>query len=168
MTCARAVAVLDPMPGVNQRGAELWVAESGINMARVGTASRVAAWSGVAPGKEESAGQQRSGKTRNGSRVLRAALTPLAHAAARTKGTSLSALYQRLARQRGKKRAIVAVAQALVGSACHLLSRNEPYQEWGADYFDHRPRHQLVDRLARRLEPLGYQGPLEPRPTTAS
>jgi transposase len=168
MTFARAVAVLDPMPGVNQRGAELWVAESGINMARVGTASRLAAWSGVAPGKEESAGQQRSGKTRKGSRVLRAALTPLAHAAARTKGTYLSALYQRLARRRGKRRAIVAVAHALVVSACHLLSRNEPYQEWGADYFDQRQRHQLVDRLARRLEHLGYQGPLEPRPTTAS
>jgi len=34
MTFARAVAGLDTMPGVNQRGAELWVAESGIDMAR--------------------------------------------------------------------------------------------------------------------------------------
>jgi transposase len=168
MTFARAVAVLDTMPGVNQRGAELWVAEIGINMARFGTASRLAAWSGVAPGNEESAGQQRSGKTRKGSRVLRAALTQLAHAAARTKGTYLSALYQRLARRRGRKRAIVAVAHAMVVSAFHMLSRNEPYQELGADYFDQRQRHQLVDRLARRLEHLGYQVQLEPLPTTAS
>jgi hypothetical protein len=137
-------------------------------MARFGTASRLAAWSGVAPGNEESAGQQRSGKTRKGSRVLRAALTQLAHAAARTKGAYLSALYQRLARRRGKKRAIVAVAHAMVVSAFHMLSRNEPYQELGADYFEQRQRHQLVDRLARRLEHLGYQVQLEPRPTTAS
>ncbi len=168
MTLARAVAVLDTLPGVNQRGAELWVAEIGIHMARFGTASRLAAWSGVAPGHEERAGQQRSGKTRNGSRVLRAALTQLAHAAARTKGTSLSALYQRLARRRGKTRAIVAVAHAMVVSACHRLSRHAPDQEVGADDFDQRQRPQWVDRLARRLEPLGYQGPLEPRPTTAS
>jgi transposase len=168
MTFARAVAVLDTMPGGNQRGAERWVAEIGINMARFGTASRLAAWSGVAPGHEESAGQQRSGKTRNGSRVSRAALTQLAHAAARAKGTYLSALYQRLARRRGKKRAIVAVAHAMVVSACHMLSRNAPDQELGADYFDQRQRHQLVDRLARRLEHLGYQVQLEPRPTTAS
>jgi transposase len=168
MTFARAVAVLDTMPGGNQRGAERWVAEIGINMARFGTASRLAAWSGVAPGHEESAGQQRSGKTRNGSRVSRAALTQLAHAAARAKGTYLSALYQRLARRRGKKRAIVAVAHAMVVSACHMLSRNAPDQELGADYFDQRQRHQLVDRLARRLEHLGYQVQLEPRPPTAS
>ena len=99
---------------------------------------------------------------------MRAALTQLAHAAARTKGTYLSALYQRLARRRGKKRAIVAVAHAMVVSAFHMLSRNEPYQELGADYFEQRQRHQLVDRWARRLEHLGYQVQLEPRPTTAS
>jgi transposase len=126
MTFARAVAVLDTIPGVKQRGAELWVAEIGITMARFGTASRLAAWSGVAPGNEESAGQRRSGKTRKGSRVLRAALTQLAHAAARAKGTYLSALSQPLARRRGKKRAIVAVAHAMVVSAFHRLSRNEP------------------------------------------
>jgi transposase len=168
MTFARAVAVLDTMPGVNQRGAELWVAEMGIEMARFGTASRLAAWSGVAPGNEESAGKQRSGKTRKGNRVLRAALTQLAHAAARTKGTYLCALYQRLAKRRGKKRAIIAVAHAMVVSAFHMLSRNESYRELGADYFDQQQRHQLVDRLARRLEYLGYQVQLEPRPTTAS
>jgi transposase len=155
MTFARAVAVLDTMPGVNQRGAELWVAEIEIDMARFGTASRLAAWSGVAPGNEESAGKQRSGKGRKGSRVLRAALTQLAHAAACTKGTYLSALYQRLAQRQVKKRAIVAVAHAMAVSAFHMLSRNEPYQELGADYFDQRQRHQLVDRLARRLEHLG-------------
>jgi transposase len=168
MTVARAVAVVDTMPGVNQRGAALWVAEIGSDMARVGTASRLAARSGVAPGHEESAGPQRSGKTRKGSGVLRAALTQLAPAAARPKGTSRSALYQRLARRRGKQRAIVAAAHAMVVSAFHRLSRNEPYQELGADDFEPRHRHQLVDRLARRLEPLGDQVQLEPRPTTAS
>ena len=71
MTFARAVTVLDTIPGVNQRGGELLVAEWGIDMARFGTAARLAAWSGVAPGNDESAGKQRSGKTRKGNRALR-------------------------------------------------------------------------------------------------
>ena len=58
--------MLDTIPGVNQRGGELLVAEWGIDMERFGTADRLAAWSGVAPGHDESAGKQRSGKTRNG------------------------------------------------------------------------------------------------------
>jgi transposase len=126
LTSARAVTVLDTIPGVDQRGGELWVAAWGIDRARCGTAARLAAWSGVAPGNDESAGQQRSGKTRKGYRALRTGLTPLAHAAALTRGTYVSALSQRLAARRGKKRAIMAVAHSIVVSAFPMLSRHEP------------------------------------------
>jgi transposase len=120
-----AVSVLDTIPGIDQRGAELLVAEWGTDMARFGTAARLAAWTGVAPGNDESAGKRRSGKTRQGHRALRTGLTHMAHAAARTKGTYLSALYQRLAARRGKKRAIMAVAHSMVVSAFPMLSRHE-------------------------------------------
>jgi transposase len=73
-------------------------------------------------------------------------LTLLAHVAARTKGISRSALYQQLAARRGKKRVIMAVAHSIVVSTFHMLSRNEPYQESGADYFDQQRREHLVDR----------------------
>jgi transposase len=162
MTFARAVTLLDTIPGVNQRGGELLVAEWGLDMARFGTAARLAAWSGVAPGNDESAGKQRSGKTRQGNQALRTGLTQLAHAAARTKGTYLSALYQRLATRRGKKRAIIAVAHSIVVSAFHMLIRGEPYRELGAHYFDERRQTHLVDQLTRRIERLGYRVTLEP------
>jgi transposase len=137
------------------------VAEWGINMNRFGTAARLAAWTGVAPGDDESAGKRRSGKTCKGNRALRTGLTQLAHAAAHTKGTYLSPLSHRLAARRGKKRAIMAVAHSIVVSAFHRLSRHEPYPELGANYFDlHRGAH-LVDRLTRRLERLGYRVSLE-------
>jgi transposase len=87
LTFSRAVTLLDTIPGVDQRGAELLVAEWGIAMGRFGTADRLAVWSGGAPGNDERAGKKRSGKTRKGSRALRTGLTQLAHAAARTKGT---------------------------------------------------------------------------------
>jgi len=107
LTCTRAVELLDTIPGIDQRGAEVSVAEIGIDRSRFETAPRLAAWAGVAPGNDESAGKQRSGKTRKGNRPLRAILTQLAHAAVHTKDTYLSALYQRLAARRGKKRAII-------------------------------------------------------------
>jgi transposase len=53
LTYARAVTVLDTSPGVDQRGGELLVGEWGIDMARFGTAARLEAWSGVAPGHDE-------------------------------------------------------------------------------------------------------------------
>jgi transposase len=129
MTFLRAITLLDSIPGVNQQGAELLVAEWGIDMERFGTAPRLAAWSGISPGNHESAGIQRSGKTRKGNRALRTGLVQMAQAAAHTKDTYLSALYHRLAARRGKKRAIVAVAHSIVRGAFHMLSRNEPYHE---------------------------------------
>ena len=116
----------------------------------------------------ESAGKQRSGKTRKGNQVLRAGLTQLAHGAVRTKGTYVSALYRRLAARRGKRRAILAVAHSIMVSVFHMLSRNEPYRELGATYFDERRRHYTVDRLTSRIEHLGYRVHLEPLPTAAA
>src|SRR5215471_11672504 len=82
--------------------------------------------------------------------------------AVRTKGTYVSALYRRLAARRGKRRAILAVAHSIMGSVFHMLSRNEPYRELGASYFDERRRHYTVDRLLSRIEHLGYRVHLEP------
>src|SRR5215467_8977466 len=162
LTFTRAVELLDTMPGIDQRGAEVSVAEIGIDMSRFETAPRLAAWAGVAPGNDARAGKQRSGKTRKGNRPLRTILTQLAHAAVRTKDTSLSAFYQRLAVRRGKKRAIIAVAHSIMCRVFHMLSRHEGYRELGANYFDERRRQFTVDRLTRRIERLGYRVHLEP------
>jgi transposase len=162
MTFARAVTLLDTMPGVNQRGGELLVAKWGIDMGRFGTAARLAVWSGVAPANDESAGKQRSGKTSQGNQALHTGLTQLAHAAGRTNGTYLSAFYHRLAARRGKKRAIIAVAHSILVSAFHRHIRDEPYRELGAHDFDVRRQAHLADQLTRRIERLGYRVTLEP------
>jgi transposase len=117
---------------------------------------------GVAPGNDTSAGKQRSGKTRKGNRPLRTALVQLAHAAAHTKRTYLSALYQRLVARRGRKRAIMAVAHSILVSAFHMVTHHQPYQESGANYFDELRRQHVVDPLTRRIERLGYRVSLEP------
>ncbi len=135
--------------------AELLVAEVGVDMTRFPTPGHLAAWAGVAPGNNESAGRQRSGRTRKGNAWLKTALVQAAHGAARMKGTALAAQYKRVAARRGAKRAIMAVAHRLLIIAYHVIARREPYHELGADYLErHRPAA-IVDRLVQRLRQLG-------------
>src|SRR6266542_4432718 len=93
--------MLRSIPGVQQRTAELMIAEIGVDMGRFGSSARLASWAGMCPGNNESGGKHRSGKTRKGSKWLRSALTESARAAARSKGTYLSAQYYRLKGRRG-------------------------------------------------------------------
>lgn len=108
-------------------------------------------------GNDESIGKQHSGKTHKGNRPLRAILTPLAYNAVQTKGTYLSALYQRLATRRGKKRASIAVVHSITKRAFYMLFRRKPYRGSRASSFDKQQRHFTVDRLTRRIEHLGYR-----------
>jgi transposase len=167
LTWVEAVDLLDTIPGIDRRLAEVLVAEMGIDMSRFPSEHHLASWSGVAPGNNESAGKRRSGKTPPGNPALRKALVQAAHAAKRKKGCYLGAQYHRLAARRGKKRAIVAVAHSILVIAYHILSRQEPYRELGSNHFDERKRESVVNRLVRRLEKLGYQVALEMQPSSA-
>jgi transposase len=151
-----AVELLDTIPGVARRIAEVIVSEIGSDMSRFPTANHLAAWAGVAPGNNESAGKRYSGTTRHGDRALTVALVQAAHAAAHTRNTYLSAQYHRLAGRRGKKRAIVAVAHSILVISYHIIQRKEPYQDLGGDYFDKQRPEATAKRLLKRLQHLGY------------
>jgi transposase len=151
-----AVDLLDTIPGVAQRIAEVIVSEIGSDMSRFPTANHLAAWAGVAPGNNESAGKRYSGTTRHGDRALTVALVQAAHAAARSRNTYLSAQYHRLAGRRGKKRAIVAVAHSILVISYHIIQRKEPYRDLGGDYFDKQRPEATAKRLLKRLQHLGY------------
>jgi transposase len=156
-----AVVLLDGIPGIARTGAHAILAEIGTDMSRFPTAAHLCAWAGVAPGNNESAGKQRSGKTRKGNPALRRALVEAARAGVRSKGSYLQAQYHRLKARCGSNRAIVAVAHSILQSIYYLLVRNEPYKDLGADYFDRlRPAH-TTKRLVGRLEKLGYKVTLE-------
>lgn len=151
-----AVELLDTIPGVARRIAEVIVSEIGSDMSRFPTANHLAAWAGVAPGNNESAGKRYSGTTRHGDRALTVALVQAAHAAAHSRNTYLSAQYHRLAGRRGKKRAIVAVAHSILVISYHIIQRKEPYQDLGGDYFDKQRPEATAKRLLKRLQHLGY------------
>jgi transposase len=151
-----AVELLDTIPGVARRAAEVIVSEIGSDMGRFPTANHLAAWAGVAPGNNESAGKRYSGATRHGNQALTVALVQAAHAAAHSRNTYLSAQYHRLAGRRGKKRAIVAVAHSILVISYHIIQHKEPYRDLGGDYFDKQRPEATARRLLRHLHHLGY------------
>ena len=151
-----AVELLDTIPGVARRTAEVIVSEIGSDMSRFPSAHHLASWAGLAPGNNESAGKRYSGKTRKGNKALNTILIQAAHAASHTSNTYLSAQYHRLAGRRGKKRAIIAVAHSILVIAYHLIQRKVPYHELGSDYFDNQRPEATAKRLLKRLQRLGY------------
>lgn len=155
---------LDAVVGIDRLTAEVMIAETGGDMTRFPTPEQLCAWAGLAPGNCESAGKRRPVHTLRGSRSLRKALIEAAWAAARTKHSYFNALYHRIARRRGKHRAIVAVAHSLLYVCWHLM--NDPelhYKDLGADWFQrHQDPQRQADRLVRQLAKLGFRATLEP------
>jgi len=152
---------LDEIPGINQVTAQIIIAEIGTDMSRFPTANHLTSWAGLAPGKNESAGRNRSSRTLKANRYLRPALVQAAHAVSRT-NTYLGEKFRRLARRRGKKRAAVAVARTILVIVYHLMRDGTRFIERGADFFDQLKPQSTQQWLTRRLERLGYKVTLEP------
>jgi transposase len=153
---------LTTIPGVDRKVAQVIIAEIGIDMSRFPTAGHLASWAGLAPGKNESAGKNRSSRTLKANRYLRPALVQAAHAAGRSKDNFLAAKYRSLAARRGKPRAAVAVAHKILKIAYHIIRNGKVYEEQGANFLDERHRTAVIRRSVKRLENLGFTVVLEP------
>ena len=75
---SRELELLDTIPGVDQRAAEMLLAEIGPDMSRFPTEHHLASWGGMCPGQRESGGKKHSAATRKGSKWLRGTLTECA------------------------------------------------------------------------------------------
>jgi transposase len=157
-----AIDLLDSVPGISRRAAEILIAEIGTDLSRFPSAKHLASWVGMCPGNKESGGKRLSGKTRKGNVWLRQVLIEIAHVASKTKDPYLAAQYRRIAARRGKKRALIALGHTILVMIYHILTRREPYRELGVAYFDERDRQRVEQRLVRRLERLGYTVNLQP------
>ena len=161
---AAAAARLDEIPGIGPVAAAIIIAEVGTDMSRFPTPGHLASWAKFAPGVSESAGKKKGkNATGHGNPYLARVLGEAVIGAART-DTFLGERYRRIARRRGKSKAIVAVGRSVLVIAWHLLSDPEArYTDLGPGFYDTRvssshAKHNHV----RQLEALGYKVILEP------
>ena len=164
---AKQAELLSTIPGVQQRTAEILIAEIGVDMSQFPTAGHLASWAGQCPGNDQSAGKRRSGRTRKGSKHLNAALTDAAMAALRTNDSYLQALYRRKKPQLGHGRALGAVKHSMLCAVWHMLSTGELYNDLGGDFFARRDPERQTRRLVAMLERLGHTVTLQDAPITA-
>jgi transposase len=155
---------LDEIPGVGPTVAQVILSEVGVDMSRFPTPGHLASWARFAPVTQESAGKKKGkNATGHGNRYLAAALGEAAVSAGRT-DTFLGERYRRIARRRGKKKAVVAVGRSILTIVWKLLSDPEAhFRDLGADYYDSHANPERKKRNAlRQLGALGYKVTLEP------
>jgi transposase len=160
----QAVERLDEIPGIGPVAAAVIIAELGTDMTRFPTADHLASWAKFAPGVKESAGKKKGrGSTGHGNSYLARVLGEAAVGAART-DTFLGERYRRIARRRGKKKAIVAVGRSILIIIWHLLSDPQAcYTDLGPGFFEQRINPERRKRAhVHQLEALGYKVTLEP------
>ena len=161
---SRELELLDTIPGVDKRAAEMLLAEIGPDMSRFPTDAHLASWGGMCPGQRESGGRKHSAATRKGSKWLRGTLTECSKAVVRT-NTYLSARYHRIKSRRGHAKATVATGHKILTAAYHVLNQGIAY---GAGYRrDTENTERYRRRLIKQLERLGHQVTLEPLPEAA-
>jgi transposase len=178
---ATQIALLITIPGIGERVATVIVSEIGVDMTRFPTAAHLAAWAGLAPGNNESAGKRRRARRRKGNTHVTSILLQAALGAART-STRIGARFHRLHRRFGgkankaaAKKAAFAVAHTLIKVIWKVLATGQPYQDLGHDFYTRRidPETQ-TRRLITQLEALSGKKiifvedhPTDPQPRAA-
>jgi len=148
--------LIQTIPGISKTTAPAIIAEIGADMSQFPTDAHLASWAGMCPGNNESAGVKKSGKIRKGNSSLKATLTEVAWAASRTKGSAYSAIYNNIAKRRGKKRALIALGHRILLDIHRVLTTGEPFVDEGAVAVHQRNSRARQQSAIRFLEQSGY------------
>ena len=152
---------LTQIPGVDRIGAAVIIAELGVDMSVFPTVRHAAAWAGVCPGNNESAGKRKGTPGRKGNPHLTTALVQAAVCASRTKGTYLKEKYWKLKARRGPMRAALAVAHKILIAAYHMLATGADHKDLGPTHLDRLSITTTKNALVKRLERLGFHVTLQ-------
>jgi transposase len=152
-----AITRLDEVPGISAHGAQIILAEAGLDMTRFPTPGHLVSWAKLCPRTIQSGAKNRSGKSGKGNPYLKGILGEIATAAAKT-DTFLGERYRRIVKRRGKLKALVAVARTILVIIWHLLADPAArYHDLGAGYYASRIDTERKTRNhIRQLEALGY------------
>ena len=151
-----AVAQLDAITGCGIIAAQAVIAELGLDMTVFGTAGRLVSWAKRSPQTRQSGKKTSGGRTGKGNPWLNGILGEIAASASRT-DTFLGERYRRIARRRGKRKALAAVARSILVIIFHLLSdRSARFRDLGPDFYDTQiSRDRKIRNHLRQLQALG-------------
>jgi transposase len=154
---------LDEIPGIGRHGAQIIVAEVGLDMSRFTTAGHLVSWAKLCPATIQSGTRNKAGKSGKGNRYLKGLLGEAAAAAAKT-DTFLGERYRRLIKRMPKGKALVALARSILTIIWHLLSDPAArYTDLGADFHTRRiDTGRKTRSLIHQLEALGHKVTLTP------
>ena len=156
------IVLLCTIPGVDRNSAITILSEIGVDMAQFGSSKRLCCWAGLTPGNNESAGKKKSVRISRAGVYLKPALVQIAHAAVKDKSSPYYALkYERIAKRRGKKRAIIAIARMVLTAAFVMLSNLEewnPVDLYKVDMPEHLKEKQLAKAVKQAIRFLETQG----------
>jgi transposase len=153
---------LATIPGVSLKVADVIIAETGADMSRFETPGRLASWTGVCPGSNESAGRIKSAHILPGNKYLKAALGTAALSASRSKDTYLAAKFRRISARRGPMKAIVAIEHSILTASWHLLADGECYADPGTDHFTRLDPIKAKNNAIKKLNSLGFDVTITP------
>ena len=120
--------LLCTIPGIKRKSAITIISEIGIDMSQWSSHRKLAAWAGLAPGCNQSAGKKKSVKISKAGVYLKPCLVQVAHAAVKDKQCDYYATkYNKISKRRGKKRAIIAIARKILVAIYHLLKTGEVF-----------------------------------------
>ena len=164
-----AVARLDEITGCGVIAAQAVIAEIGLDMTVFGTPGRLVSWAKRCPQTRQSGKKTTTGKAGKGNPYLNGILGEIAASAART-DTFLGERYRRLARRRGKRKALAAIARSILVIIFHLLADPQArFRDLGPGYYDTCIDKQRKTRnLIRQLEALGHTVTLTPAEAAAA
>jgi transposase len=157
-----AVARLDEITGCGIIAAQAIIAEVGLDMTVFGTPGRLVSWAKRCPQTRQSGKKTSAGKAGKGNPWLNGILGEIAASASRT-DTFLGERYRRLARRRGKRKALAAIARSILVIIFHLLADPAArFRDLGPDHYDNRvSRDRKILNHVRQLQALGLSVTIE-------
>jgi transposase len=152
---------LAEVPGFGVDSAQQAIAEVGVQASTFPSAAEFSSWVGTCPGKDESAEENRSGRSAKGNKYLRRVLNQAAHAAVKKNGSHFQAVFRRLLPRLGYQSAIWAIAHRLCRVLWKILHEGVRFIEQGQEP-DPKTKKQRARMLARALRKLGYNVAISP------
>jgi len=155
------VRLLDTIPGLDELAATALLAEIGPNVTSYfHSDAKLAAWVGVCPGNNESAGVKRRAKARKGNKYAKSVLNQAAWAGSQCRN-HIGDYFRRTRKRTGDKKAAVATAHLILRIAYAILRDRVEYKDLERSFFQ-ISAEKMAQRLTKQLKHLGFEVTLTP------